>query len=223
MSGVVGRWVHIAPERLDGWLRRFAERHGDPAWSADATTVTLRAADGCVAECIVPFPPLDVDTHTPFGGLVAHATRERTVGVVLVRLGGYAVGVFAGPALLTSKVGSRPVHGRAAVGGWSQQRFARRREHQAHAALQAAADTVARVLLPQLPALDALVAGGDRHAVDTVLDDPRLASLRPLLTPSLLDVPTPNRRVLDSAPARFRTVPIRVRELAEVHAPHEPD
>ena len=39
-----------------------------------------------------------------------------------------------------AKVGSRLVHGRSAAGGWSQHRFARRREKQANEALSAAAD-----------------------------------------------------------------------------------
>jgi len=217
-----GRLVHVAPERLDGWLAGFAERHGAVAWSATSPTtetITLRASDGCTAECRVPFPPFELDDRAPFGGLVAHAIRARTVGVVLVRLGGYAVGVFHGTVMQASKVGSRPVHGRAAAGGWSQHRFARRRENQAHAALLAAADVAARILLPGAPTLDAVVAGGDRHAVDAVLADPRLAALTALLTRPLLDVPTPNRRVLDSAPTHFRVVSIRVRERSELHPP----
>ena len=74
--------------------------------------------------------------------LAAHARKPRTVGVLLVRLGGYAAGVFTGypPVLGAAKVGSRPVHGRSAAGGWSQHRFARRREKQANEALSAAAD-----------------------------------------------------------------------------------
>src|SRR5258708_2392182 len=73
--------------------------------------------------------------------IAAPAGVPRAVGVLLVRLGGYAAGVFAGypPALADAKVGSRPVHGRSAAGGWSQQRFARRREKQANEALDAAA------------------------------------------------------------------------------------
>src|SRR5215469_8060870 len=48
----------------------------------------------------------------------AHALAARTVGVLLVRLGGYAAGVFTGPSahLAASKVGSRLVHGRSAAG-----------------------------------------------------------------------------------------------------------
>ena len=123
----------------------------------------------------MPFPPLRGSLP---GDLVAHALADRRVGVLLVRLGGYAAGVFDGTRLVASKVGSRQVHGRSAAGGQSQQRFARRREGQARQALAAAADTAAAVLLPAVSTLDAVVLGGDRRAVDEVLTDPRLAPLR---------------------------------------------
>ncbi|HLN67844.1 MAG TPA: Vms1/Ankzf1 family peptidyl-tRNA hydrolase, partial [Streptosporangiaceae bacterium] len=92
-------------------------------------TVTFTAADGAAAECHPPFPPVrwagtgdNGDPAAAAEAIVAHAVAARTIGVLLVRLGGYAVGVFAGspPRLVSSKTGSRPVHGRSAAGGWSQ-------------------------------------------------------------------------------------------------------
>ena len=112
--------------------------------------------------------------EAPYRGLLEHAARPRTVGVLLVRKGGYAAGVFAGTELLASKVGSRLVQGRSAAGGWSQQRFARRREGQAREAYAAAADNAVRILVPELNRLDAVVTGGDRPALAAVLEDPRL-------------------------------------------------
>ncbi len=193
-----GRWVQVAPERLDHWLAGFAERHGAVTWEG-ATAV---GADGARAECEPPYAPVR-DELVP-GDLV--------VGVLLVRLGGYAAGVFRGTALEASKVGSRQVHGRIAAGGQSQQRFARRRENQATVALQAAADNAVRVLLPEVARLDAVVTGGERTAVEQVLADRRLAPLLPLVVERLLDVPDPRLTVLRSAPELFRAVRIRVRD-----------
>jgi hypothetical protein len=210
-----GRWVTVAPERLERWIAGFAERHGEAAVSAEQARVTLVAADGARAEVEVPFPPCAVascqDLREPeaagvLTALVEHATRERTVGVLLVRRGGHAAGVFEGPRLVASKVGSRHVQGRTAAGGWSQQRFARRREGQAAVAVGAAADEAARILLAQ--PLDALVVGGDRASVDAVLADRRLAPLQALVTGRLLDVPDPRLKVLREV--RFRDVWIRV-------------
>jgi hypothetical protein len=213
-----GRWVSVGPERLPGWLTRFADRHGPVTGAAGPTEVVLTAADGAVAECRVPFPPLRVDPDAPAGGLAAHAAADRRVGVLLVRLGGYAAGVFDGGRLVASKVGSRQVHGRSAAGGWSQQRFARRREGQVRDALTAAADVAAAILLPAVPGLDAVVAGGDRRALDAVLADPRLAPLLPLLVEPRLDVPDPRLRVLQQTPEQFRAVRIRVTEPAAAPA-----
>jgi hypothetical protein len=205
-----GRRVSVAPERLERWLEGFAGRHGPLRWDAAAELVTVTAADGAVAEIQVPFPPLAVAGQAPFGGLVEHARAERVVGVVLVRLGGFAVGVFDGERLRAGKTGSRPVHGRSAAGGRSQHRFARRREGQARVALAAAADAAAKVLLPVTAELAAVVRGGDRRALAAVLADPRLAPLHPLLVADVLDVPEPRRVVLESAPALFRAVRVRL-------------
>jgi hypothetical protein len=193
----------VPPARLARWLTGFAERHGPYDESAAADTVVLVAADGARAECEVPFPPLT-------GPLVPHACLERRVGVLLVRLGGYAAGVFEGDRLVASKVGSRQVHGRSAAGGQSQQRFARRREGQARVALGAAADNVVRILVPEAARLDAVVLGGDRSAVDEVLGDRRLEPLLPLVTGRLLDVPDPRLKVLQATPELFRAVRIRL-------------
>lgn len=200
-----GRWVTVPPERIERWLAGFAERHGELAEQVGPDVVRLIAADGATAECEVPFPPLQ-------GSLVEHSAVERRVGVLLVRLGGYAAGVFAGRELVASKVGSRQVHGRSAAGGQSQQRFARRREGQVRVALAAAADNVVRVLLPEAGRLDALVVGGDRTAVEEVLADRRLAPLARLVTGRLLDVPDPRLKVLQQTPELFRAVRIRLTE-----------
>lgn len=205
-----GRWVDVGAERLERFLAGFADRHGPVQVSATPEAVRLVAADGAVAECEVPFAPLPVEGSLPYAGLVAHVLRNRRVGVVLVRRGGFAAGVFDGARLVASKVGSRHVQGRTAAGGWSQQRFARRREGQARVASEAAAETVAAVLLPQWETLDAVVAGGDRSACDEVLRDPRLAPLVSLLAARRLDVPEPRLRVLENTPAAFRAVRVRL-------------
>src|SRR5215469_12548161 len=152
-AGAGGRWVEVAPDRIVRWVGSFADRHGPLTAEPSRTVLILRGADGAVAECHPPFPPMAAPATWPssptlLGGLIAeHAAVDRTVGVLLVRLGGFAAGVFAGspPRLVSSKTGSRLVHGRSAAGGQSQQRFARRRENQAASALAAAADTALRI------------------------------------------------------------------------------
>jgi hypothetical protein len=132
--------------------------------------------------------------------------------VLLVRLGGYAAGLFCGdpPRLVASKTGSRLVHGRSAAGGWSQHRFARRREKQAAIALEAAADTAVAVLGPHAGRLDAVVLGGDRRAMATVRADPRLRPLLERAVDRFLTVPDPRMAVLRDTPRLFRAIRIRL-------------
>ena len=199
----------IPPERLERWLERWVELHGEIAGhSQGPERLTLTAADGAVLECDPPFPPL---SGKGVEGLLAHVRRDRVVAVLLVRLGGHAAGVFSGRRLVDSKVDNRFVKGRHKKGGSSQRRFERRREEQARMALEQAADTAARVLLPHRPDLDALVLGGDRGALREVMADLRLRPLRPLLVEDVLDVPEPRLKVLEATPDAFLATRLTLR------------
>jgi hypothetical protein len=199
----VSRVVSVAPERLDKWLTGFADRHGAASYDVTPTTVTVSAGDGSTAVVEVPFAPLEVLTRE---GLVAHVLADHRLGVLLVRRGGYGAGVFAGGKLIDSKVGSRHVQGTTKAGGWSQQRYARRRDNQAREAFAAATEVAVRILAPAR--LDALVCGGDRRAVDTVLEDPRLKELAGLVRPPFLGVPDPKQKVLEQAGVDARAIRI---------------
>jgi hypothetical protein len=222
-----GRWVEVPPERLVTWVVTFAERHGGAAAerpvatgeSGVAVTVTFTGADGATAECHPPFPPLPAGVpgavRAAAEALAAHAAADRTVGVLLVRLGGYAAGVFSGspPRLVNSKTGSRPVHGRSAAGGWSQQRFARRRENQAATALRAAADAAAEVFGRYGPdRLDAVVLGGDKRSAAGLAEDARLEKYLAKATGRFLTVPDPRLAVLRDIPRAFLATRIRLTE-----------
>ena len=219
--------MEVPPERLVTWVVTFAERHGGAAAerpvatgeSGVAVTVTFTGADGATAECHPPFPPLPAGVpgavRAAAEALAAHAAADRTVGVLLVRLGGYAAGVFSGspPRLVNSKTGSRPVHGRSAAGGWSQQRFARRRENQAATALRAAADAAAEVFGRYGPdRLDAVVLGGDKRTAAGLADDARLDRYLAKASGRFLTVPDPRLAVLRDIPRAFLATRIRLTE-----------
>lgn len=211
-----GRAVEVAPERLQGWFSRFASRHdGVASTSVTARCYLVTAVDGTTASVSAAFgeftPEGDVDGLV-LDALETNATASRRIGLLLVRLGGHSIGVARDGVVEVSTTDSRQVHGRNKAGGWSQQRFARRREGQARVALQAAADDAARVLLPRVGELDAVVLGGDRQALDALRADRRLGPVFALASARVLDVPEPRRAVLDEAALRARSVEVVVRE-----------
>lgn len=212
-DAAVERVIRVAPERLGRWLTGFAERHGAMSVAADALQVTIGGSDGASAVITVTFPPLP-SSNDPINALLDHASRERRVGALLVRKGGYAVGIFSGRQLITSKVGSAYVQGRTKAGGWSQQRFARRRQNQTVKAFAVAADAASTVLLPVVDELAAAFLGGDRTAVTAVLADPRLAPVRAKSSPVVLDVAEPRLAVLREFPDHFLPISIRLNHLA---------
>ena len=200
-----GRWIDVAPERLPRWLENFGSRHG--GWTADGLTAT--GDDGATAQ-LQPAP--GAPPATEIADLVREAGETRRIGLLLARKGAVAAGVAEGPKLLVSKVDTHYVQGRTAAGGWSQQRFARRRDNQAKAAAADGVAIVARLLLPEAGTMAALVTGGDRAAVDAILSARELAPLQQVLHERFLDVPEPRRNVLEDAVALARAVRILVRE-----------
>jgi hypothetical protein len=219
------RRIEVDPERVVKWVTGFAERHGEfhgiaavRAWSSAPRSVALTAADGATAvlEPMVPGvgsdPAASRDQGGPdeLDGLAAWATPPMAIALILVRRGGYAVGLGQGPELVSHKVGTRYVQSRTAAGGWSQHRFARRRDNQADALVVSVIEHTRRVVLAS-PA-GALIVGGDKSLVRDVLADPRLARLARLPRRELFDLPDPRLIVLKQALRRGRAVRILLSE-----------
>jgi hypothetical protein len=198
------RVIEVDAVRLDRWLAGFAERHGayDAAEEETPGGVVVRATASDGATVVA----------TPF----AHDP----LGLVLVRRGGYAVGLARSDRLVAHKVGSRRVQSRTAAGGWSQQRFARRRANQADELVAAVVGHARRILLgdDESPAKGAdgiprgLVVGGDRALVAEVLGAHSLRALRGLPCRELPDLPDPRRDVLEAALRRGRAVRVELTE-----------
>ncbi|MGN6611370.1 MAG: acVLRF1 family peptidyl-tRNA hydrolase [Angustibacter sp.] len=210
------RRVDVPPERVRRWVDGFVERHGPTQATVDGGAVHLLAADGSTAE-LSPLLPFDADPLAPdaVDALVQHVQSPPSpLVVVLVRRGGYAVGVVRDGRLAASKVGSRYVQSRTAAGGWSQQRFARRRDNQAAALLDAVGDVVVRLALGDdgrsVEAGTCLVTGGDRALVDQLLSQSRLSDLAAVRVPRHLDVPDPRSDVLRDAVVRALAVEVQV-------------
>ena len=182
--------------------KRLAPLAGEPGRTIYGDgTVQIELAE----ETIVVRPPFGL-AHTgvyecvELERLFEALAVDHVVAALLVRLGGYAVGVFDGERLVASKVGARFVKGRHKKGGSSANRFRRRREEQAESLVGQAADVAARMLEPWRDRVEFVALGGDRSAVDRVLADARLSWLRERALPRFFTVPEPRQRVLERLP-----------------------
>ena len=210
MNIPVLRRIGVAPERLARWLGDFADRHGTPRRADAEGRVLLAAPDGAHAWLHLVWGPAP---GTDTAELVEYYARERRVGALIVRRKAHAVGLFEGTRLLAERHDSHYVQGRTKAGGWSQQRYARRRQNQADKAFGAAMADVERVLAPEADGLDALVTGGDAHAVSTVLAD--FERLRALVQRPTIATPDPNHSVLLGFAKTFRAAPIDLDAVAQ--------
>ncbi|GAA4525825.1 acVLRF1 family peptidyl-tRNA hydrolase [Amycolatopsis samaneae] len=210
-----GHAVEVAPDRLEGWFARFAARNdGVRSTLLGPDEVRVTGGTGVTATATVPFGPLPAEGEYPglaVGPLLGHVLRPRRIALLLVRLGGHGVGIAEDGVVRSSRTDRHLVHGRSAAGGWSQQRFARRREGQARVALRAAADDAVAVLVPRLSEVDAVVLGGDRRALAELREDRRLAPLFARAEPRVLALPEPRRSVLEDAAERAVAVEITLR------------
>lgn len=210
MTTPESRVAFVSGARLPGWVERFAASHGTLVEQELDGGLQLSAGDGAVALLQSPWP---ADGRPGRGGdavarLASLASQPRGIGAVLVRRGGYSVAVVSGGAVLASKTGTRHVQSRTAAGGWSQQRFARRRANQADALVEAVAEHAARIFADHR--IEYLAPGGDRTLAEQVLAEPALKHYvaRPRL--AFLDVPDPRAAVLKKAAADLCAVRILV-------------
>jgi hypothetical protein len=193
----------VPVERVPRWVENFTARHGPASLVVAEGALGGRAEDGSTFRLSAPF-------RTTYAGaavlavFLGECVPPADWGVLLVRKGGFAVARLHGDQVVESKTGQRHVQGRTKAGGQSQQRFARRRDNQARAAFEAAADHAARILA----GVPLLVTGGDHTGVEAVLEDRRLA--RVPVVPPFLPVPDPRRSVLEQAIADAASVRVEV-------------
>jgi peptide subunit release factor 1 (eRF1) len=170
--------------------------------SASQTGAVLLWGESCRRLIMPPFPQREkyVTSGYDVAPLRLLLTRDFRIGIVLVRLGSFSIGVCEGDRLIEHKAGTGLVHGRQRQGGSSAARFQRRRGEQAHQFLLRVAGHAEEKLTSYAKILDFLVYGGARTAIRELLKMSRfLAQFDDRLLPPLLSIPDPRYEVLEEA------------------------
>ena len=161
------------------------------------TGLALFVEDDRVTAVAPPFPLArgTGDAVEAVRGLLASRLK---IGIVLIRLGRYAVGVLEGDRLVASKTGTRHVKNRHRAGGSSQRRFERSRERLVRELFDKTCRVAQDVLSPHFESLDHVLLGGDKIVVRRFAD--RCGYLKRLEDRTLarrLLVDQPNLRALE--------------------------
>jgi peptide subunit release factor 1 (eRF1) len=130
-------------------------------------------------------------------------SQDFIIGLVLVHLGTYAVGVCKGDVLVSSKVGTGLVHGRTRKGGSSSQRFQRRRENQAREFLERVCVHAREQLQPYEKTLDYLIYGGPHQTVLQLRKECPVLKIFEDRTLQTINVPALKQNVLEAAVTRI--------------------
>lgn len=209
-AGGGGRSLQVSPARLPGWVTRFGLRNnGIIAVTADAEGVAVASGEGSTARIDVPFPPMSIAHREPIEAVIDHCAGIGNIGLILVRAGSHSLGICRDGVVIASSTDTHYVQGRTAAGGWSQQRYARRRANQLGAAQSSTAGAAARLLTGA--SLAALVVGGEIRSITAVLKDKRLAELNTLPRREFRDIGEPRRAVLDDVARRSLDLAVTVR------------
>ena len=179
----------------------------------DLTQVAEHSKTGAVLfwgearKCLV-LPPFPIREMLTFSGYVTDYLRlllqsDFKIGLILVHLGSYAVGLCQGEKLITSKVGTGLVHGRHRQGGSSQRRFQRRREKQAQEFLDRVCLHARERLETEAKLLDYIIYGGPRQTVLRLQKRcPFLSQFEGRALPPL-EVPALRQKVLETTVVRI--------------------
>ena len=180
-----------------GWRERLSRLESNVL---DSETGLAGFRKGSEAVVILPPFPLGQDLLSAdwdVGPLLTLLETEYLTGVVLLRLGRYAVAVYRGETLVSSKTDTRYVKGRHAAGGTSQKRFQRIREGQIRRLYDKTCLVVKDQFSPHQDHLEFVFLGGDRFTLNGLVKVcPLLERLKPITLSRRLNIRDPKHDTL---------------------------
>lgn len=177
------RTLYLQPESTILSVAKLREQLVDgptpPHWIHEALNAVPDSETGaavfwsdCKAWAVLPpFPIKEYRFTDGFDGsdLTEVYERDVTVGVVLLRMGRYAIGVVRRDKLLASKTDTRHVKNRHRAGGSSQRRFMRSRDRLIRELYDEACSVSRRIFEPHMDAIDCVLTGGERQTINGFL------------------------------------------------------
>ena len=188
-----------------GWRARLSRLESNVLDSETGLAAFRKGSDAVVV--LPPFPLIqdNISADWDVDPLLTLLETEYLTGVVLLRLGRYAVAVYQGEKLLSSKTDTRYVKSRHAAGGTSQKRFQRIREGQIRRIYDKTCLVVKDQFSPHLEHMEFVLLGGDRFTLNGLLKVcPLLERLQPITLGRRLNIRNPKHDTLTGVGAMLR-------------------
>ena len=211
-DGWCERTLYLTPKSLEA--RAANSRRALPSHAADEVLSTVLRGTGesdtglalfigegrAIAVC-PPFPFGDDISRSGFvsSPLLRLLESEYVIGVVLLRLGRYAVGVLRGDALVATKTAGRYMKNRHRAGGQSQRRFERSRERLIRELYDKTCETANAVFAPHIKRIDYILLGGEEGTLTGFVERCRLLQgFKDKILARRVAVERPDRRALNN-------------------------
>jgi len=153
-------FIYVSKDDFPDYSERFSEDIQEIAYKIGKNHVGAIILPES-KKIIVPPIPIEKTFEGDKGFLLKMIENEYTIGVILLRLGEYSLGVFAGKELKTHKTGTQFVSGRIRAGGQSAARFQRVREGQINDFFKRVCSQVREKFAPFNEKIDFIFFGGD--------------------------------------------------------------
>jgi len=153
-----------------------------------------------------PFPVKNiiVNDYIDIKPLESLIGNDYFIGIILIRMGAFAVGIAHGETIISSKISGGCIHGRHRQGGSSAARFARHREKQIELFFTRACGYTREHIEPHTRKMDYIIYGGARTTINTFKKQCSLLAKipAPQLAP-YLDIAQPRQQVLEETVVRL--------------------
>ena len=199
-AGAPAGFLSLRGQEDYGWRERLSRLESKVLESETGLAGFRKGSEAVVI--LPPFPLVPDNSNNlsadwDVGPLLTLLETEYLTGVVLLRLGRYAVAVYRGENLLSSKTDTRYVKGRHAAGGTSQKRFQRIREGQIRRIYDKTCQVVKDQFSSHLDHLEFVFLGGDRFTLNGLIKVcPLLERLKPITLSRRLNIRDPKHDTL---------------------------
>ena len=164
--------VYVAPNNLPGEKSPSLEtKVVNLVGRSDTGTILLK--ENQTITVVIPPVPLILNsdvTMLEVSELQRLLSIDRTIAVILLRLGRYAVSILEGEKVVKSRTGTRYVKNRHRAGGSSQRRFERSRDRLVRELFDKTCQTANELLPFSSDNLDHIVLGGEKTTIRHFID-----------------------------------------------------